>query len=440
MSTAAGSGAVSSEGAVTPANARASSPFSRGSVLAILLIGFGAFIAMLYFLGVGDTGGDRGSGRAHASSNALHGYAGLTDLLEANGYTVTKSLERSGYQTSQLLVLTPTQSTDAEEFAKILEDRQYYGPTLVILPKWFVTRPRGEIADEDKERVKDDWVRLVSTTTPQWTQELPEPYALTVEADTPESEEKQRWAGLGISGELPSFSGLHAEAASGHEALVIDPSGRRLAVNVIGEEGSYFYEEAHFLTFVIEPDLMNNYGLADPARAALALAIVEQSSYDDKNITFDMTLVGFGGTTNLLTLAFQPPFLAATLCLIIAMLIVGWRAFLRFGPVAAKANEGSFGKTQLVSNGAGLIMRAGRLQLLGEPYIALTQRKLASALGLTHADAEAIDESLAQRLPDEEPFSNRAARLQSARSTADVVRAAQSLNDLVSKTTGKSTR
>lgn len=431
---------MSEVASTAPQTPRGGSPFSRGSVLAILLVGFGAFVAMLYFIGAGDTGGDRSSGAAHASSNAIHGYAGLARLLEANGYEVDKSREQGGLETSDLLILTPPMGTDPEEFAEILQNRQYYGPTLVLLPKWFASRPSGDVVEADRDRVQDDWVQLVAPASPGWTAELPVPYTLEVKSELAQGDRPARWAGLALAGELPKKTYSHAAQDPVHEALVIDPSGRRLAVNVLGEEGSEFYNEAYDLTFVIEPDLMNNYGLADPARAALALSLVEQAGYDDNAVTFDMTLVGFGGSTNLLTLAFQPPFLAATLCLILAMLIVGWRAFLRFGPVAARSQTTSFGKTQLVTNGAGLIVRAGRLRLLAEPYAAMIERKMARTLGLTKPDAQAIDTALRQRLPEEEPFSNRVARLQNASRAGDILSAAQSLNDLASKTRGKSRR
>lgn len=431
------SGAIASPQGST---GRTANPFGKSAVLAILVIGFGAFVAMLYFIGAGDTGGDRGTGPAHASSNALHGFAGLSQLLEANGYEVEKSREPGGLETSGLLVLTPTLSTDPEEFAAILEERQYQGPTLVILPKWYAVKPRGEVAEADEDRVQDDWVQLVATEVPTWTEELPEPYTLEIGKVPFEGGKAPRWGGLGLSGEMPLKDTLYAEKNPVHEALAIDASGRTLAVNVIGQPGSYFYEEAYELTFVIDPDLVNNYGLADPARAALALKIIEQAGYDENRVTFDMTLVGLGGSTNLLTLAFRPPFLAATICLILALLIVGWRAFLRFGPVAAHAPEARFGKAQLVTNGAGLIVRAGRLRLLAEPYTALIERKLGKALGLAKPNPQAIDLALKQRLPGEEPFSIRVARLQNATKAIDLVRAAQSLNDLAFKTVGKSKR
>jgi len=417
---------------------RATSPFSRGSVLAILLVGFGAFLAMLYFLGAGDTGGDSTNRNAHVSSNALHGYAGLARLLEANGYEVEKSREPGGLGTSDLLILTPTRFTNADDIAEILENRQYQGPTLVILPKWVARVPNGEIAEADEDRVRDDWVQLISPFPSDWTNELPELYSMQLAVEV--TDQAADWGGIGLAGNLPTSSVLYAEPNPNHKALVIDQDGRMLALNVIGQEGTFFYDEAHWLTVVVEPDLMNNYGLADPARAALALALVEQAGYDETRVTFDLTLAGIGGSTNLLTLAFQPPFLAATLCLILAMLIVAWRAFLRFGPVVVQGQETSFGKAQLVTNGAGLIVRAGRLRILAEPFVNLTQRKLARGLGLANPDIDSIDAALSQRLPDEEPFSNRVAKLQNAGRAGEVLRAARSLNDLASKTIGISRR
>src|SRR5690606_24376816 len=64
---------------------------------------------------------------------------------------------------------------------------------------------------------------------------------------------------------------------------------------------------------IVEPDLANNYGLADAARAQAAIAIVEASlEGNDLPIVFDLSVAGLARSENLLTLAFEPPFLAAT--------------------------------------------------------------------------------------------------------------------------------
>jgi hypothetical protein len=149
-----------------------------------------------------------------------------------------------------------------------------------------------------------------------------------------------------------------------------------------------------------------------------------------------MTLNGFGASENLLTLAFRPPFLAATLCLLLALLIIGWRAFMRFGPPAVAAGPNiAFGKRQLITNGAGMILRARRFALLAAPYAALSSRRIAERLGLSRPDPQAIDAALARRLPLEEPFTRRAARLEAAETPAEILAAAQALGELNTKLT-----
>ena len=60
--------------------------FKARTVLAIVALGFLTFIAMLYFISVGDTGRSENDGGAHAAAKGLNGYAGLVRLLEAEGY------------------------------------------------------------------------------------------------------------------------------------------------------------------------------------------------------------------------------------------------------------------------------------------------------------------------------------------------------------------
>lgn len=414
---------------------RNASPFSRLTIFGVIFVGFIAFIAMLYFLSAGDTGGNARKGEAHATSTGLNGYAGLARMLEKQGYEVNLSREQSNLETRDLLILTPPLNADADEIAQILENREYFGPTLIIVPKWLAGEPPDDLPDEDAEKFEDGWVVLGPPIGPQWTEDLPDPFAFEHDADTNAKGDLSSWSGFDKSGKLPSASVASSPAKPTHEALITDEAGRTLAFNVLGEEGTDYYEEAHWTIVVVEPDLMNNFGLSDPVRAQAALALVQEAGYggDYDAITFDLTLNGFGGAENLLTLAFRPPFLAATLCLILAMLIIGWRAFLRFGPATASGPEIAFGKKQLVRNGAGLIVRGKRFGLLSEPYAALSDRRIAQRLGLTRHEPEAIDAALAARLPDEEPYSLRAARLRDAQSPTDILRAAQALRELEGK-------
>ena len=417
------------------ASTRQASGFKLGTVFALVVFGFLAFIALLYFIGAGETGKRNNDGRAHAASNGLNGFSGLAKLLEAEGVDVRVSRTPSALETYDLLVLTPPPTMDPEDLSDLLEKRQYLGPTLVILPKWYAAQFPDTLPEELRGKVKDGWVRLMSSYPPEWTADLATPYnfeSTSHEAKT----SKLDWSGTGHAGALPTKSSLAAVPSDGQDVLVEDSEGGALVIDVIGEEDTDFYNDAQNTLFIVEPDLVNNYGLADPDRAALALELVQYASYyEETNVTFDLTLNGMGGTTNLLTLAFSPPFLAATLCLILALFIIGWRAFRRFGPAIAEGPAIAFGKRRLVANGAGLILRAKRLGLLAEPFIGLTERRLKDRLGIAKGDAEAVNTAVAVRIPDTPTFTDRADALRSAKRPKDILRAAKALKELEGKLT-----
>src|SRR5690606_35338854 len=154
---------------------------------------------------------------------------------------------------------------------------------------------------------------------------------------------------------------------------------------------------------------------------------------EDLPITFDLTLAGLGRSENLLTLAFRPPFLAATLCLLLAALVIAWRAFRRFGPPVAEGPVVAMGKRQLATNGAGLIERAKRLHLLGPPYAALVTGRIAATLGVREADAVARDAAVGHALSARglaDDFAERVEALRRARHPAELLRAAGELRTI----------
>ncbi len=435
-----------------------STPFNPRVVLTVVLVGLLAFVALLYSIGAGDTGERKGTGQAHAASPGLNGFAGLARYLEKDGYEVELSRSPSGLDTSNILVLTPPLASDAEEFGALLEKRQYQGPTVVILPKWFAMGFPRNMPDEIEDQVEEEWVRLVGSQTPEWVADLPEPYAMKIKADPQGTEVSddattdeivsginelsiamtgaaqgpgKGWTGYGVTGQLPDQRHLWVEDSDLFDEMLVDDDGNALVVDILGTEDGSFYNDAHRVVFVVEPDLLNNYGLANQANARLADAIFEAAGYEERMpVVFDLTLNGLGGTANLLTLAFSPPFLAATLCLILALVIVGWRAFRRFGPAVAERPAIDFGKQRLVTNGAGLILRAKRTGLLAQPYAMLSARRIQKTLGLPRHDTETLDQAIAARLPDDPGFSHRVSALEAASRPIDILRAARALHDL----------
>jgi hypothetical protein len=414
--------------------------FNARTVLGLVLFGALAFFLMLWFIATGQTDSGSNNGDAHAASRGITGYSALADILKAQGYEVRLSRNVGALEKEGLLILTPPLWADGKELAKIIEDRRYIGPTLLILPKWYAVRAPKTVVG-----AKDGWVVLGGTGKPGWLGEMGKDFNLTAET-APLKGGLADWSGLGASGDLPDDKQVQALGSGPLVNLVHDSGGRDL-VSYLDDGGCYpVLDEAAGVpardtsecdtdrwnvTVVAEPDLFDNYGMADRSRALLATRIVELTREDqDIPIVFDLTLNGLGRTQNLLKLAFTPPFLAATLCLMIAMLVVGWRAFRRFGPPVAEGRAIAFGKQRLVANSAGFIQRTRRLHLLAEPFIQMTARNLARQLRLRSVDEAEIDTALARKTPNSPPFSRLAAALRDARGASAILRAAHALRSL----------
>ncbi|HUD30594.1 MAG TPA: DUF4350 domain-containing protein [Novosphingobium sp.] len=419
-------------------------PFSRWAVLAIVLLGSGLFVALLWMIATGTGMGEANDGQAHVEGKGLNGYAALAAYLDRRGYDVAGVRNEGALDRPGLLVLTPPAYTDGKEIEKIVARRRYLGPTMVVLPKWIAMQPTREQQEETK--AKTGWVRLAGTNPPEWRGFLD---TLSVQV-TPLRPGATGWQGAGVSGVLPERVALSG-AGTGLVRIVASADGKRTLAGFM-DDGGYYPEleeiaqdrvlhsaedEDLYPTIVVfEPDLLDNYGMARMENARLAEMLVLASGVvPGDTVTFDMTLPGYGRSQNLLTLAFTPPFLAATLCLLLAALVLGWRAFLRFGPPLVADRAIAFGKRALVSNSAGFIRRTRRLHLLGRPYAERVRERLVRGLALPRtldpdrADT-AIDRALAARRPDAEPFTVIVARLQAARRPHDLLKAARDLHAL----------
>ncbi len=406
---------------------RRTSPFRPGTVLALLAVGCLAFVLLLYSLGQGWTGGQDQNGGNHASANGLNGYSGLVTLLERTGSEVAVSRNPADMQEYGLLVLTPPLMTDPAELDEIIEQRRARsaGPTLLILPKW-MAMPVPEMDGVESEA---GWVTLMGPMSPPWFSEL----EMADGADLAIGQ-TAGWQGLGRAGDLPDetqVQALLADTMSSMRTLVVDGAGDVLAAELV-QSSDYAEEDPWPVIVVFEPDLMNNYGMAASERGRLALQLVDEATAgEDLTIRFDLSLNGLGAAENLLTLAFRPPFLAATLCMLLAALVIGWRAFRRFGPAVAEAPAMSQGKRQLARNGAALLQRVKRWHLLKQPYEEMVGRRVARTLGLRNAETDArehaIDRALARRGHEGPNFSRLAADLRNAERPRDILRAARRL-------------
>jgi hypothetical protein len=415
-------------------------PFSRGTLIGMLLVGALAFVALLWFLGNG-TGGSGNNGGAHVGGQGLNGYAALARMLEAEDLDVQRLRNRRMLETTPgLLILTPPADADGKEIAKVVEARRYLGPTIVVTPKWLAAGANAKAA-------KRGWVQLFGTDGPEW-----KGFAdnVTVDIGGENAPPAGGWRIGDRRGKLPDDSQVETGSGKGLVPIVNTGTGRILAAwldddgyypalnELAGIDSSYGGEDEDIypVVLVFEPDLLDNWGLADRSTAMLARDLVLATA-DDRSqpFVFDMTFNGFGASRNLLTLAFEPPFLAATICLLLAALAIAWRAFNRFGPALAQAQEIAMGKAALVANAAGLIRRSGRVHLAAAPYADAARERIALALGLPKGlgpqeTERLIDAAQVRRAVEGPPFSQAARHLRDARKPHELTRRAQVLQQI----------
>ena len=466
------------------------SPFSPRTALIMVLVGALGFAALLWSIGSGMADPEPQPSGAHISGKGLTGYAALGAYLTARGYTVSASQSRGALRQPGLLILTPLHNAKPDDLESVIKAHRMVGPTILIMPKWLANElPKVP----PNPKVRKGFVALLDARPPQWPGFHDE---LSVALEPlGEAAGAGEWHGLGLNGQMadpaqvvsgsgkwlvpliragnnarivagylsdggyypalrelasepePEFDDNAATAAAASQptddgsVASSDAAGRAGIPITVDLPPTTFakpvdYSDAYPLIIVFDPDLLNNYGLARQENAVLAEALFGAAlDGADKNAVFDLALAGYGRSQNLLQLAFTPPFLAATLCLLLAAMVALWRAYNRFGPPLLTSRSIAFGKRALVANAAGLLRRARRLHLVGAPYADAARERLAKALALPlrldpMATEAAIDRALAARAPHEPPFSSVTADLRSARKPRDLLRAAQRLHAL----------
>lgn len=472
-------------------SARRAGPFSPRTALALVLVGALAFVALLWSIGSGMADPEPKAFGAHAGGKGLNGYSALYQYLEARGFAVSKVQSRGALKRGGLLVLTPAHETSIEEIEQVVNDHRWVGPTVLIMPKWLAV----QIPRRLSPKAKDGFVQLLAPQLPNWKGFHDE---IGVEgAPLGKRPGEAQWLGFGHSARMADPAQVFSARGKGLVPLVETAAGGRLLIGYLADGGDYpalrsealapepeteaeaeapydaaqpeeyetpvpvaepvepveaaspvpppvavnppaqaNYEDAYPLVLVFEPDLLNNYGMAHQENALMAEALVLAAlDGENRQVVFDLTLAGYGRSENLLELAFTPPFLAATLCLLLAAAVALWRAYFRFGPPLIAERSLAFGKRALVGNAAGLLRRARRLHLVGAPYADAARERLARALALPprlapEATELAIDRALKARDPAATPFSEAAANLRMAKGPRAMLRAAQTLHSL----------
>ncbi|WBH18164.1 DUF4350 domain-containing protein [Sphingomonas radiodurans] len=395
--------------------------FSARTVALLLAFGIIGFAGMLVLGAYAPDLRSGQNGGAHALSNAATGYRALVELAEATGRNPRIVRDPHLFNTADLLVVTP--ESGATNITAALQDRDYK-PTLFVLPKW-QTKADPEHAG---------WVQRIGLLP------LAEPIGVlapgvrfTMRRERM-ADRKLVTVGLPPAVALRSprilqvITGITApepdEDEEETEPLVLRP------LVTDGNGGIVLARLGDAQRYVLaDPDLISNRGLRTAAQAAAALAMLDAlDERPTKGIAFDVSFNGFGHAQSPLKLAFEPPFLAVTITLAAALLLVGLNALARFGPIAPRERAIAYGKAVLVDNSAALVRRAGREAGMGARYAAVVRDRAARVFGAPPRLHDAALVSYLDSLGGAAPFSPLMRDAEQATDRPALLRAARALH------------
>lgn len=393
-------------------------PFSIRTIALVVLGGALAFLGFLFLMAYAPQIKARGSSGAQPMSKSAIGFYGLYRLSKDTGRLTELGDSEDRWSNTGFMIVTIQPDTDVERLKRLVAVRRATEETktLYILPK-YLTLPMF---------TQSGWVQNMGTLEPEWSKELLEVFGRIrfAEEKTPKGNRIVGAEGGEMAGvNIPAPAAALRYIAKGMKPVLIDSGGDIVLGRTDLNNGSADY-------ILADPDILSNQGLKSPEGARAALAIIDALRHDTKDsVEFDMVL-NASGSRNLLQLMFEPPFLALTLAVLAAAMLVGIHAFGRFGPAIPEPRAIPFGKRALADNAAVLIARAGAVKRLGDRYVAMIRESAATALGAGALDPQAQERWLAD-LPVSQSadFATLAAKARAAPNSDAMRSAARALYD-----------
>jgi hypothetical protein len=387
------------------------SVFSPIVALAMVAVGALSLLFFTVFSAYAPEYSGEGDGRANALSRSAIGFAGLAAFLREQGIPVliSRGLSPEEYEQASLVVLTPGLNNTAAELAAVTD----HEPMLIILPKWLAEPDpltRGWVRNAGLYRADGIAERLLRAEAP----------SATVSQAIGVAPAVLRNGFAATDSDVGRIESLQTISATEWNGYVSDQRGRTILALL---EGSATY-------ILSEPDLMNTHGLKDLRVARFAAALIDNMREGSGPVIFDVTLSGYRRSPSLLRLAFEPPLLGATLCALLAALMMGVHAAIRFGAPLEGGRALALGKKALADNSAALIAMVGREHRIAPRYAAAIRRRVARVVGLP-ADAEddALDRLMRQRARNasSQTVTELVAEAKNAKDAADTLRIARRL-------------
>jgi hypothetical protein len=348
--------------------------FSPKVVLGMIVAGVFAFSAFVVLSTYAPDLQSGDNGRAHALSRSAIGYGGMVRLLRNLGEPVIVSRRDLRREEPALIIFTPESNLSRDAYVKAA---QLSSRTLVVLPKWtggLDPRHPGWVGGLEPVVPRDLAGLLKAIGIPKASTTIDKDAAPQRLIGAPDSPAE------GLVLETGPIRNLQTLSGPGLTPVLVDGKGRMVLARRAPTE-----------TYVLaDPDLLNTMGLKD-VRTARAGVEILRALRDDRSgiyrrdtgrtIAFDATLNGFARSQSILKLAFEAPFVGATLCLVAAALLMGLHAAARFRAVRRGERALALGKDALIDNSAGLIRMARREPALAPRYAELQRAAAVRALG-----------------------------------------------------------
>jgi len=357
-------------------------------IISLVLIGIFSFAALMTLSGYAGDLRKQNNGQAHALSRSAIGFGGITRLLGDMDYDVRMArTENVNYKDNNALrVFTISRPYQADK----LDDLNLTSPTLIIMPKWITMPVKGS----------SGWVQEGWGDTHIWDVKNHERDLKEVTGEisfaTIESDDKSITytvsSTVGDKSVTPSFEIENLQWIKGENLLDI----YRV------KAGPILVKIQNTDTYILsDPDFLNTMGITSKSRARFAVdmidTVIADAGADEMRVDFDLTFHGFGGKTNIIKVLTQPPFLAATLCLLAAGGLIAWQAFSRFGDPLKVKRDYALGKFSLADNAARFIRIAGREPNMAKDYTRLVRKQVIKELNLEGRRPQDIDTIIGRR-------------------------------------------
>jgi hypothetical protein len=318
--------------------ATSAGPFQLLTLIVLVVVGLGAFLAGTYLQVFDDGSGDPWTTDANSFSHSAIGHRAFVATLRKLGIPVEvsrfRTLDRVG-ENNLLLLLEP----DAKAGETILPELRDVAHALLVLPKW-----QGRIDPN-----KPTWIDRMDLLSRRDVEAVLD--AALAGRVKPELErangklerEVARYNGK-IAIDSPQTIDLIDESSA--DSLVIEKDGTLLA------ERS---EDGHHLWVLSDPDLLSNAGLDDADNGVVAVSMIQSMLPSGGTVIIDETSHGFEQRPNLLRELLHPPFVAVGLAGLVLLAVLAWAGIARFGAPQPETVGLTAGKLTLVRNAAQLL-------------------------------------------------------------------------------------